>query len=464
MKLHLYQMQLLPHLKTTNFKIKMRILFVVCSLLFATTVYCSEIKKPEFLSCDINGDGIKDVLVMETVFDVVTNKYNSNEATFKRSVTSAFYGTPQGISTKAAWSFTSDSIENFSSANFDFDVNNDGIKDLLAISNILSPTNKKTHPAIIVIYNSKGGFTNQLPVVLKDIDMPEIRSRLIYFGDYNKDGFADVVVKSWLDISKQTSISHKQKIFYGIANGFMDEQNFNTDDKYRYLTGFDYDGDHQPDSVKINYTNNYQEYSIMLSGKKQEEEWQTFHSSMFSSGGYNFYQVGDINGDGYCDACIAKISSNHDVKKNNAVPYTITVFPGSANGLSKDSLAAFTFNIIAPIFILDDFDGDGFADIMLKAQDDFSLDYTEYTNFKKGQSTDVYAPIHFIWGGNIPQADTAGYAAFSKFINENRLTIKNIGDINDDKRNDLVLFNQDKQYIIYGNKERQFNPVEWIHN
>jgi hypothetical protein len=41
--------------------------------------------------------------------------------------------------------------------------------------------------------------------------------------------------------------------------------------------------------------------------------------------------------------------------------------------------------------------------------------------------------------------------------------VQSEGDINGDKKDDLLLYNNQKQYIIYGNNERKFVPAEWVH-
>jgi hypothetical protein len=43
------------------------------------------------------------------------------------------------------------------------------------------------------------------------------------------------------------------------------------------------------------------------------------------------------------------------------------------------------------------------------------------------------------------------------------LRVQSVGDINGDKMDYLILHNSAKQYMIYGNKERKFDPVEWVH-
>jgi hypothetical protein len=452
-----------------------------CLLAFILSAVCcsgTQIKRVKFFAYDINRDGITDIIYTEITFDAVSNKYHYTELTFNQFNVKVFYGTPDGLSNKAAWSFTSDSIENFSYLNFDYDVNNDGIKDLLAIPDIRS-ADKKTHPAIIAVLNSAKGFTDQQPVVLKDIDIPEARSRSIRFCDCNKDGFADVVVASWYELTKETSINHKTKIMYGVVNGFADPQNF--DDNNRILfSGFDYDGDHEPDSIETNYTTHTTEYSFISSKKKTEEKWLSFSTSWLGNPIYRLLQVGDINNDGFSDACIVKIESNHEVKKNHVPSSTLTIFPGSQHGLTTDTLLYYDCaNVIlhaydpasVTIIPLGDFDGNGSSDIF--GANDSMMQYDEALldnniNNNAGIVTPVvstsFKKSFFVWGGNPPQTDDNGKNVFTQFINNNKLQLLNIGDVNGDKKNDLLLYNNEKQYIIYGNAERKLEPVEWNHD
>jgi hypothetical protein len=64
----------------------------------------------------------------------------------------------------------------------------------------------------------------------------------------------------------------------------------------------------------------------------------------------------------------------------------------------------------------------------------------------------------------LAQTNDNGKEAFTQFINDNKLRLLSIGDVNSDKKNDLLLYNDAEQYIIYGNKEKKLEPVEWKHN
>jgi hypothetical protein len=66
-------------------------------------------------------------------------------------------------------------------------------------------------------------------------------------------------------------------------------------------------------------------------------------------------------------------------------------------------------------------------------------------------------------GGSPPNVDGIGNKMFSDFVQSHALRLQSVGDINGDKMDDLLLYNSAKQYIIYGNKERRFDPVEWVH-
>jgi hypothetical protein len=456
----------------------MRTCFLLALVLPALCCSAAQIKRVNFFSCDINRDGITDIVCTEVVFDAVTNKYHYTELTFNQFNVKVFYGTSDGLSNKAVWSFTSDSIENFSNLNFDFDVNNDGIKDLLAISDIQS-TDKKTHPAIVAVFISAKGFSDQRPVVLKDINIPAARSRSIRFCDCNTDGFADVVIQSWYELTKETSINHKTKIMYGIKNGFADARDF--DDANRILfSGFDYDGDHRPDSIEANYTTHTTTYSFISSVKKTQEKWLSFGTSLLGNPIYRLFQVGDINNDGFSDACIIRIESNHEVKKNHVPSSTLTIFPGSAHGLTTDTLLYYDISdeishasdpASVTVVPLGDFDGNGSGDIFGASDSVMRYDEALLDN-NINDNANIVTPViftafknsFFVWGGNPPQADHNEKDTFTRFINDNELKLLNIGDVNGDKKDDVLLYNNEKQYIIYGNAERKLGPVEWEHN
>jgi hypothetical protein len=457
----------------------MRLLFLICLGLSAMLSFGQQTKTQFFYPFDINADGIKDILVTETVFDQVQTKSGVNQV-FHEFTAKAFYGSSGGLANAASWTFgKNDSIQSLSSFNHDYDMNNDGIKDLLAIAEIKTAGDKNTQAAIVVFFFSKDGFSQQPMAVLKKIDIPQRKSTRNYFYDYNRDGFEDLIVCSNGYMGTWTSretINFKTQIMYGSADGFSDLKNidFGTKEPILY-TGVDYNGDNYKDML-IEKANLSKDEYLLISGKggsdADEKSWLTLNLQLLSGMAYNLYPAGDINGDGYNDVAIIKLEGDHAIKKNNAPSYTLTVFPGSKDGLRNDTMlyrSFYNWKIIGPsdyvtgnisVVPLGDFDGNGSADLLLKHNEFFEgydLNIPQPTNT-------LYKQTFFVWGGTLLQTDSTGNESLAQFIHDNRLYVISIGDVNGDGKDDLLLYNKEKQFVIYGNKERNFNPVEWKHD
>src|SRR5262249_17244235 len=144
----------------------------------------------------------------------------------------------------------------------------------------------------------------------------------------------------------------------------------------------DYDGDKQRDVVVENfYHPDMFEFSLRTTKSITEKKWLTVEEptvrgySYFLGESFNFFfeQPGDVNGDGYNDACIIKAERNHDIKKNHAPSYTLSFFPGSANGLTTDTLffyPSYSWKTSIPVgdksfYPLGDFDGNGGDDVFI---------------------------------------------------------------------------------------------------
>jgi hypothetical protein len=429
-----------------------------------------------FFSCDINGDGINDVIFTETV-----NYYTHFQevSTFNHLVVKTFYGTPNGLSSKPASVFIChDSIQAISELNFDFDLNNDGMKDLLAMATVKLAGEKFTSDAIVAFYNSKQGLISP-PVVLKKIGVEEEHQDFFY--DYNKDGYPDLVVRSWSRglsmVPADTYRKFRNRIMYGSANGFSDLQDINPqpgdDAFYYFIQALDYDGDKRKDLVVEHRIDRDRfEYSLRATNADSNGKWLAVEEPIMNNAGFDgsfvlgvsddfFYQPGDINGDGYNDVCIIKTERPHNVKKNRAPSNILTIFRGSSDGLVKDTLLSYPlydWNNTGNTFVysIGDFDGNGSDDLFVKDHETQFVLYYDPKEITHKQS-------FFVWGGNPPQIDSTGDERFADFIDGNKVALSGIGDINGDKMDDLLLYNNDKQFIVYGNKERKFNPVEWIH-
>src|SRR5436190_21159795 len=100
-----------------NFKEKMRFLFLVCLGLPAMLSFGQQTKTLFFYPFDINADGVRDILVTETVFDQVQTKNGVNQV-FHEFTAKAFYGSSVGLANTASWILVkNDSIQSLSNFN-----------------------------------------------------------------------------------------------------------------------------------------------------------------------------------------------------------------------------------------------------------------------------------------------------------------------------------------------------------
>jgi hypothetical protein len=441
----------------------MRTLLLIVLISSGTYAYASQDSTINFFSCDINGDGIRDLIYTETIFNI-----KHETAFFSRFTAKAFYGTSKGLSTNAAWSFfSSDSIQGMEALNFDFDVNNDGLKDLLAVGNVMFRGKEDTRAAIMVVYNSKEGFKNP-PVILQTVDIPVRQDRQYFFCDYNSDGLPDLVVESWGEAltmgDPNSKVGLKNQVMYGSLHGFSEPKqiDLNTHDEFAQLIdGLDYDGDRLKDLVLEDYHKGYAQYALLSTKNKTREKWVSFEESFETQEKSDlFYQPGDVNGDGFNDACFVKIESKRHIK-NHAPGYTLTILRGPVDTSKTDTLinyplynwSSLDYVVETFVYALGDFDGNGSADLLIKNQEPF-----DYVKDPSGFKQDF-----IVWGGDPPQIDSMGNQAFTDFLHNSQCVLLGVGDLNGDKKDDLLLYRNEKQYIVYGNKERKFDPVEWVH-
>jgi hypothetical protein len=430
----------------------------------------------EYYSCDLNRDGINDLILTEQTSDDL-GKNGYGDLRFRTFSIKAYLGSMQGLASAPVWQLSGgDSIRNLSDFNLDFDLNQDGIADLLAVGEIMGTHEKKAKRFIVVFYGSGNGILSSAHI-MRQIAIPERKTTEYHFFDYNGDGFADLIVLSHgeNDFSGQRmNVNFKTQIMYGSQQGFSPLETLELPARGFYsFSCEDYDGDKHKD-ILIEYPGKGGYKGELLSGqpnnKPQIKEWSLFshHSSLFTFVSFGFYFAGDVNGDGFNDEAVFRITEGNE-KYRQAPPYTIVLYPGSLNGLQRDTLLYHSFSPLKfykqglylhlTVTAMGDFDGDGSSDLLIRHREYFP-------QFNRGllePPNDFFKVNCIIWGGKPPTYDSAGSASLADFLHFNELQIIGIGDVNGDKIDDLLLYNNKKQFVIYGNRERKFSPVEWKH-
>jgi hypothetical protein len=454
-------------------KIKMRLILVIW-ILFSTLVgFGQQYVSENYFPCDLNGDGIKDLIQSEQTFDDL-GKNGYEDLRFRSYTIKAYLGSLQGPQSTPVWSLSStDSVRNLSDFNLDFDLNQDGFKDLLAVGEIMGIHEKKAKWFIVVFYGSLRG-TLSSEEIIQQIEVPERKIADFHFFDYNGDGFADLIVLSHgRDIMNKLNVNYKTQIMFGSQQGFSTLQSLElVKEGFFSFSCEDYNGDKRKD-ILLGYGYKGGAKGDLLYGRAKNipysKNWFYFSHPVitFTFIYYQFYFVGDVNGDGFNDEVIVRMASGND-KYSHEPRYTISLYPGSSDGLRKDSLLYYSFynwkdnesgfgGLLA--IPMGDFDGDGSADILIKYREYFPAHNREFLEPSNG----LYKQNDIIWGGNPPAFDSAVDSSLIDFLHFNELQIMGIGDINGDKKDDLLLYNSKKQFVIYGNKERKFTLIEWKH-
>ncbi|MFT5434493.1 MAG: hypothetical protein ACI9OJ_005206, partial [Myxococcota bacterium] len=345
---------------------------------------------------DVNGDGFDDVIVGAPRYD---NNLNTDDG-----IAFVFHGSssgiPDGDPTTADGTISHVSFANASdlglgsSVSGAGDVNGDGFSDVIvgAVGGYQA----------FVFHGSASGFGNTLAAAYDDTDLccfgtwtPGTEGGGVSSaGDVNGDGYADVIVGSKL-YSVGVSGSGAAFVFHGSASGIADG---GAGDADAVIDSGQLDA-HLGESVAAAGDVNGDGYSDVIVGAP---DWDlsgggtdqglalVFHGSatgvialgnpgnadaVFEGAGPNSESLGtsvsgagDVNGDGYADVIIGSPGLS-----SGAVPGAAFVFLGGASGL--DNVAAFDFTggqgdarVGASVSGAGDFNGDGYADVLVGAR------------------------------------------------------------------------------------------------
>lgn len=408
---------------------------------------------------DINGDGFTDIVLA----------LNTDARSFF-GIVKIYFGTSDGISSTAGWTYTCD-INNYLESRFAVniisDINGDGMDELCMLLTSLSKERSgRSHQSLFIFYGKKEGFGSN-PSILKieGEDMNKYSLRDYFAFDYTGDGYTDILAVSskrnykladagWTDTEKQwllyrgsdSGVNNKYEIIKNISNDirFVNAGDLNNDGIDDMLTG-EIDGD------QLILTQ-------FLGSKNKQADKKSFTSYKLlkaptSDRIYNNVAL-DFNGDNYDDYLIMHEDKGPllSLKKPDSTTYTIDFYTGGIDGLKNNieyswktkTASTVGLNITA----CSDLNNDGYGDFILQL----------FTPNKK--QFDMKAFI--LWGNKDGlQWDTSD--SFNKFFHSLKYVdlgitdVETLGDINNDGYADLLLGNVT---IVYGSKNGNFKTKE----
>ncbi len=345
----------------------------VCNL-FDTCSTASNVPNPEkeqlkhtgstILSLDLNNDGVRDILLGDVSFNNIIALYNDNSGVNLNSSMvsqdSAFptYDVPIDI--------------NIFPATFYEDVDNDGIKDLLASPDV---KNNSDNQNSVWLYKNTG--TNTLPI-FNFVEDNFLQNKMVEYGrsaypvllDYNNDGLTDLFVSSFgvYDPSIPEKYVSKIALYQNTGTATQPEFTLVTDDfanlsglglgKALYPAFGDIDGDTDIDLFLGNYNGNIF-YFENTSNDASVLIYGTIFTIVQDDSGNNI-DVGaaskptlyDLNNDGDLDLVVGEESGNLNYFENvgSSTSYTFRLQSETFGGVEVSEWWTTIGNSV-PLFI-----------------------------------------------------------------------------------------------------------------
>jgi len=390
---------------------------------------------------DVNSDGYGDVIIGFSSFD------NGRGKLF------AYYGSESGLPEQADWTYEamwgdSGYIELGFWVSCAGDVNNDGFEDIIS-------SNSSTSLALWLFYGSESGLSSEPNWRYSELYGNSPYTTVSSAGDFNGDGYSDILVGSH-QYQYQNEIGHVM-IFLGTSSVPLHTPSHifrNTDVYNRFGYSVSYAGDINMDGksdviIGIPCDRFSSDTGEVLIGYGTSSNTVSTLSLKGETGGDNFgFSVsgGDVNGDGYSDVAIG--APNFPIE-GSSIKGKCYIYFGSPSGLSgTPNWRRYDLEnkLGGSLNIEGDYNGDGFADLVVSTGDDWLVDSTSHVYVFFGNATlPAWQPS---WNYELGTQESGGF-------------VTSAGDPNGDGYDELIIkFNHQVLLFNGGYQRVSFHP-DW---
>jgi hypothetical protein len=325
-------------------------------------------------------------------------------------------GTFQAAQTYSSGGYTATSV-----ATADFD--GDGNIDVVVSNQCQSSGNCSSGSVGVLLGNGDGSFGSTQSYVSGGNN-----AAAVVASDLNGDGHADLVVANQCQTVGNCGVG-SVSVLLGKGDGtFLPAQSYISDGVFAYSVGVDdWNGDKNPDLAILNQcqTSNSCSGTVTILLGNGDGTFQA--PPTYPSGGYDADSeaAGDLNGDGKLDLVVANLCQNTNCASgNNGV---VSVLLGNGDGTFQSAKSYATGGFGASSVAIGDFNGDGYADVVVANQ-------CSTSDCKSGGSVSVLLG-NKNGNGTLQAAKTYFSGAYTT------LSVA-IADLNQDGKLDLVVANQ----------------------
>jgi hypothetical protein len=384
---------------------------------------------------DVNDDGFSDVIVGAYFFD---NGQTDEGRAF------VYYGAASGLSPTANWIGESDNSGARFGASVATagDVNGDGFDDVIVGAN-LYVSNDGAEGRAYVYHGSASGLS-PIPSWVRESNNAnsQFGNSVATAGDVNGDGYSDVIVGAH-HITNGEGSEGRAYAYYGSSSGLSLFANWTAESNqpgavfgYSVAPAGDVNGDGYADVIIGSYLYDNGEtdeggafvHFGSASGLSANPDWEIDCDQVNAEFGVSVATAGDVNGDGFSDVIIgAALFDNGQTDEGGAF-----VYHGSGAGLPNAPAwtgeGGQTSSLYGhSIATAGDVNGDGFSDVIVGAE-----------GYDNGQTNEGRAFVYH--GSATGLANSPAWTAESDQANAHfGLSVGMAGDVNGDGFSDVIV-------------------------
>jgi len=383
---------------------------------------------------DVNSDGYADVIVGADTYD---NGENNEGRVF------VYHGSALGLAATPSWTAEGErAATRFGSAVATAgDVDADGYADVIVGAERYD--NGQTNEGLVSVYHGSAGGLSPAPTwtIESDEGSAFLGSAVATAGDVDGDGYADVIVGAeGYDVSGNEG---RALVYHGSPSGLAASPSWSVvGDQvlanlgHTVATAGDVNGDGYADVIvgAPGYSHGQSDegralvYHGSATGLATSPAWVTEGNQVEAYFGFSVATAGDVNGDGYADVIVGATEYDND-QSNEGRAF---VYCGSPSGLGASPAWTVESNQTGSLFghsvaPAGDVDGDGFADVIVGANE-----------FDNDQSREGGAFVYR--GSSAGLATAAGWQAeIDQAAASLGIAVATAGDVNGDGYADVIV-------------------------